>query len=214
MPKIFSPDIRYIYFDFDNVLATRAENRAALVARMLNFPDPHVLRNFYFIEFHHDSELERRYLNLHTVGEEISFYRDLFKMFADRQNIVVTPGQLQSAAEAFVHVPLTVQPGATDCLVRLQDRFALGIFTNGLPSRHAEIESSGLVQYFQDIVISSDYRLEKPALELYRKAVEIAGVPATQVALVDDEPANIIGAKKAGFGQAVLFTPAFWQQAQ
>ena len=206
------PDIQYIYFDFDNVLAKRAESRSVLAARLLGMPDSARLRQFYFVDFHHDPQLEQRYSALRTVPEEHAFYQDLFRLFAQREGMRLSEQQIQAAAEAFVQVPFVVLPGVRQSLEYLRQSYALGIFTNGLPSRHQEIEASGLGRYFRDIVISCDYGVEKPASGSYEIAAKIAGVEAAQLALVDDEPENIAGAERAGYGQAILLTPAFWQQ--
>jgi len=213
MPSLFLPTIRYIYFDFDNVLATRTESRSALVTRLLDLPDSKKLRDFYFVDFHRDPELEQRYLYLKTVEEEIAFYRDLFELFAAREGVKVSDNQLMTAARSFVHVPLQVPDVTLEALQRLRTRYMLGILSNGVPSRHQEVVASGLRPYFSGVIVSCDYHVEKPAREIYEIAIKAAGVPAAEIALVDDEPANISAAGAAGFGQAVLFTPAFWRQA-
>ena len=213
MPASFLPSIRFIYFDFDNVLATRTENRSQLVASMLGLTDSARLREFYFVSFHKDAQLEDRYLHLQTIDEEIAFYRDLFRIFAESEGMKPAEEQLLAAARAFVHVPLQVQGEVFASLKRLQGKYELGIFSNGLPSRRQEVVSTGLQPYFTRVIISCDYGVEKPARAIYDRAVAAAGMPANAIALVDDEPANVRAAAAAGFGQAILFTPAFWQQA-
>ena len=214
MQTPFIPSIRFIYFDFDNVLAVRAENRSELVARMLNLPNSTSLREFYFVSFHDDSQLESRYLHLQTVDEEIAFYHDIFGIFARREGVENTDAQLWAAAKAFVRVPVVAGSEVRACLEQLQRNYALGILSNGLPSRRQEVMTSGLGDYFKQAVISCDYGVEKPARAIYEIAIKAAGLPAANIALVDDEASNIRGAEDAGFGQAILFTPAFWLQVQ
>ena len=205
MNAVFTPDIRFVYFDFDNVLAARAENRAALVGNLLNVSDVQSLRTYYMHGFRQDAELNQQYGAIRTVDDEVAFYTALFRQYA------VTDVAAR-AARAFVNVPFVPDKQADSALAALSQMYRLGVLTNGLPSRHHELEASGLMSYFATAIVSTDYGIEKPDRYIYDKAAELAGVPVVQIALVDDEDANVRGAEAAGFGQAVLFTPAFWQQ--
>lgn len=206
MSAVFTPAIRFVYFDFDNVLATRTVRRAELVAQALGIDDSAALRAYYTQGFRADPELERQYFAVRTVDDERAFYAAVFHRFSPGDSAAA-----EKAARLFVAVPFAVDPNAAGALQQLSQEYTLGVLTNGLPSRRQEIEASGLAQYFQQIIISYDYAVEKPSAELYDIAIQATQMPSAQLALVDDEPANVAGASQAGFGQSILFTPAFWQ---
>jgi HAD superfamily hydrolase (TIGR01549 family) len=209
---VIVPGVEFIYFDFDNVLATRTENRATLLAQLLRLPDAAVLRQFYMHGFREDPVLLEAYRSIRSVDEEVAFYAAAFTQFAARTNALVAIDTLHEAAKKFVGIPFVTDNMAAVALEQLAKRYHLGILTNGLPSRHQDIEQSGLRNYFDKIVVSSDYGIEKPAQALYDKAAEATGFSIKELALVDDEPLNVRGAEQAGFGMAIAFTPAFWQQ--
>jgi HAD superfamily hydrolase (TIGR01509 family) len=211
MASPFLPEITYIYFDFDNVLAVRTQNRAQLVAALLGVPNASALRHYYTEGFRDDASLAQAYFAMRTVGEEVTFYAELFKQFTLMAGSTVQEEVAIAAARAFVEVPFTVNPQAAAALTALQHHYSLGILSNGRPSRDQEISDSNLRKYFKSIVMSYNYTSEKPDLTLYSEAVKLADVAAGQIALVDDEPANIAGAEAAGLGQGIIFTQAFWQ---
>lgn len=213
MDSLFKPTIHFIYFDFDQVLASRTRSRATLVARLLKLPSSDALRSYYTVGFRADAQLLHEYLHAQTLEDEVAFYAKLFMNAAQQQAGNVLAADVRRAAEAFVAVPFATDPQAADCLALLHKHYRLGVFSNGFPSRHQEIAHSGLLPYFEQIVVSGDYGYEKPDQRLYAVAAQQAGVPPETIALVDDQLPNLAGAEQAGFGQGVQFTPAFWQRA-
>lgn len=204
--------IQFIYFDFDNVLASRAQNRAILVAAQLGLLNAAVLRHFYMHGFRDDPQLLGTYRSISTVDDEVEFYAAAFVQFMAQTGVVLSAERAHAAAQAFVNVPFVTDKYAAAVLRQLAQTYTLGILTNGLPSRHRDIERSGLGEFFAVTVVTCDYGVEKPALAIYEKASKVAQLPPKQLALVDDEETNLSGADQAGYGQSLLFTPAFWQQ--
>lgn len=63
-------------------------------------------------------------------------------------------------------------------------------------------ELSGL---FDDVVLSADFGVVKPATEIYELAASRLGLLANECVMIDDIPRNVDGANRAGM-KGVLFT--------
>ena len=83
----------------------------------------------------------------------------------------------------------------------------------GIISNHANewsdriIESHGLEEYFKPIIISSRVDLRKPGLDIYRLALERAGVTPERALFIDDKPENITACRSIGM-QGIVFESA------
>jgi 2-haloacid dehalogenase len=77
-----------------------------------------------------------------------------------------------------------------------------GEFWRAWMPQHAE-----LFGRFRDIVVSGDERLVKPDPAIYALALDRFGLQGPDAVFVDDSPANVEGAHRAGI-HAVLFTGA------
>jgi FMN phosphatase YigB (HAD superfamily) len=213
--NIFLPQIEYIYFDFDNVLAKRSCNRSEVLAQTLQLDSAENVRKFYLETFKNNPFLLKQYQAIHTEQDEIDFYNVLFTQYTIRHGGLDNSQLVLSAARNFVETPFETINGAEVYVKNITKKgYRIGILTNGLPSRHREIESSGLKKYFSTILVSSDYGVEKPQSRIYEIAITNASVVAQKIAFIDDEVLNVEAALESGFGQAIQFTPAFWQQAQ
>lgn len=62
-----------------------------------------------------------------------------------------------------------------------------------------------LSDLFDDVVLSADFGIVKPAAEIYELSASRLGLLTNQCVMIDDIPRNIDGAKRAGM-QGVLFT--------
>jgi len=61
------------------------------------------------------------------------------------------------------------------------------------------------IDCFDGEFISADYHLLKPNREIYEKFVQVFGLVAEECYFVDDRPANVEGAKAAGWGGGFVF---------
>ena len=68
-------------------------------------------------------------------------------------------------------------------------------------------EHAALFDRFRDIVVSGDEQLMKPDAAIYRLALERFGLRAEEAVFVDDNAANVAGAKAVGI-HGLLFTDA------
>jgi FMN phosphatase YigB (HAD superfamily) len=84
-------------------------------------------------------------------------------------------------------------------------RYSIHAFSN-YPCYYKLIEEKlVLSRYLSWTAVSCETGMRKPDCEAYLEAARRADVPPAQCVLIDDQPRNIEGARKAGFGAAILF---------
>ena len=98
--------------------------------------------------------------------------------------------------------------GAQDILDYLVEDCDLHIITNGFSdTQRIKIESSGIVGYFRQIVISDETNYRKPQPEIFNVALKLAGAKKDNAIMIgDDWHKDIMGAKKAGIDQ-IFYNP-------
>ena len=79
-------------------------------------------------------------------------------------------------------------PGALEAVERLSKKYKLYAATNGTKTVQTKrIEQAGLRKYFQNIFISQDIGIEKPALEFFKKCfAQIPGFDPKKAMIVGD----------------------------
>src|SRR5205807_7326430 len=77
--------------------------------------------------------------------------------------------------------------------------------TNELHARKFRVQFAGPLAHFRHLILSHEARMRKPQREIYAHATTLAGCAAEEVLFIDDLPANIEGARAAGW-QGVIYT--------
>jgi putative hydrolase of the HAD superfamily len=89
-----------------------------------------------------------------------------------------------------------------DSLPFLQDLRSRGvrivIVSNCSENTRALLQKRGVADLADDLVLSCEVGVEKPAPEIYRLALDLAGATAPQAVFVDDQPAFCAGAAALG----------------
>jgi putative hydrolase of the HAD superfamily len=89
-----------------------------------------------------------------------------------------------------------------DSLPFLQDLRSRGVrivvVSNCSENTRALLQKRGVADLADDLVLSCEVGVEKPAPEIYRLALDLAGVTAPQAVFVDDQPAFCAGAATLG----------------
>jgi putative hydrolase of the HAD superfamily len=100
-------------------------------------------------------------------------------------------------------------PDAMEVLEYLSARYQLHIITNGFEEvQHIKIRNSGLETYFRHVFISEVVGHQKPQVEIFLHAMQVAGAtPADSLMIGDNMQTDIAGARAAGMDQ-VFFNPA------
>lgn len=107
--------------------------------------------------------------------------------------------------------------GALALLHNLRSRgYRIGVLSNGFRQvQYRKIESAGLKELIDVVVLSDDIGVNKPALAIYRHAMEVSGVmnPGRHLMIGDNADTDIAGALNAGW-EAVLYDPGFSGKAK
>lgn len=82
----------------------------------------------------------------------------------------------------------------------------VGLLTNTLPGAVETLLAAGKIPDFTIVIDSSKVGLMKPTTAMYRHAGKEAGVPASEILLIDDRPVNLLGARKEGW-QVFCYSP-------
>ncbi|KAB7622548.1 HAD family hydrolase [Alkalilimnicola sp. S0819] len=109
---------------------------------------------------------------------------------------------VEGAFEAFLQArhEITLYPEAKPLLDSLRGRYRLGVMTNG----NANVHRLGLGHYFDFVVAAIDVGAAKPDRLIFEAACHRAGVPASQMVHIGDEPeSDVIGA--AGYGMRAVW---------
>ena len=95
-------------------------------------------------------------------------------------------------------------PAVLEAIRRMGLKIGLISNVNSRGQVPANLKAYGIYEYFDPIVLSSEYGRRKPDPAIFHYAARLASVPASKCAYVGDRIArDIDGARRAGFGLAV-----------
>lgn len=99
-------------------------------------------------------------------------------------------------------------PYAIEVLEYLKERYTVHLISNGFSEAcKTKLESSGLKNYFRNVVISEEVGVLKPDPKIFRYTLEKAGVDSQHAVMIGDNlVADVMGARNAGI-EAVYFNP-------
>jgi len=100
-------------------------------------------------------------------------------------------------------------PGTDELLRWVAEHYEAGLLTNNWPGFTQQLITQGAVPElkFTAIVESATAGCSKPESKIYEIAQQLAGVQPNEILLVDDQPAYVAGAEKAGW-QTQIFDEA------
>ena len=187
--------IKVIFFDIDDTLydSTRLTEEArknsiyAMIDAGLNIRDVDFL-------YRKLSEIIKRY------G---SNYPKHYDKLLEELNLRWDPKIIAAAVVAYEktkHAYLKPYPGVISTLIELKKRYKLGIISNGLAVKQCEkLVHMNIHNFFDYIIISELVKHEKPSLEIFRIALNIADAKPEESVMVGNNPVeDIEPAKKLG----------------
>lgn len=108
-------------------------------------------------------------------------------------------------SEAMQRLPLgqRLMPYAREVLEYLRPRYRLYILSNGFTELQArKMQSAGIAHYFDGVVLSEDIGVNKPNPAIFKHALCVAGVNATEALMIGDNfEVDIEGAQRVGIDQ-------------
>lgn len=112
-------------------------------------------------------------------------------------------------AAGWNRIILGEKPGIRACILELKPHFPLFVLTNTNAVHAVEwgTRHQGLLQHFNHVFISSAMGCRKPDAAVYERVIADIGVPAGQIAFMDDAPENVQGAKAVGMRAFLVKRP-------
>ena len=144
------------------------------------------------------------------TGEYTNFGRiggGALEMVAERQGVDLSDEDKQRILGGMQELP--PHPEVEDALRRLHDAgIRLAALTNSTQQvADAQIDNSGLRDYFEQVLSADTMKRLKPAPEPYRMAAESLGDEVGQVRLVAAHAWDVVGAMRAGCAAAFVARP-------
>jgi 2-haloacid dehalogenase len=145
--------------------------------------------------------LTGEYTNFGTIGG------GALEMVAKRQGVDLSDEDKQRILGDMQELP--PHPEVEDALGRLRDAgIRLAALTNSTQQvADAQIDNSGLRDYFEQVLSADTVQRLKPAPEPYRMAADSLGVEVGQVRLVAAHAWDVVGAMRAGCAAAFVARP-------
>ncbi|MFZ0304283.1 MAG: HAD-IA family hydrolase [Terracidiphilus sp.] len=175
-----------ILFDVGGVLLTNGWDhgeRAAAVEKFGLDRASFEARHETVVDAWEKGEISRvAYLDATVFNEPRAFSRDEFFAFILAQSKILPNGALGILEELAASKSYMV--GCLNNEARETNDYRFATF--------------GLRQYFKVAFSSCYVGLRKPHLEIYRRAIDILGLPAERILFIDDRQENVDGALQAG----------------
>lgn len=198
---------KFIFFDFNHVLAEPCIDRDALTAELLNIGTEEYKR--FALQTSSKPEMRKLWQNMRTLEDEKEYFTAFSKELCALTHSTLSEQLQTDILNSRTVLSFCLRPGVKELLWKLQGVFGLGIITNARPSRRTiEIERLGLHQFIpqEHILISTEQGHSKPDREIYQKAIDVAGVDPGEIVYCDDKINFLESASKAGIGHLVLFS--------
>ena len=90
--------------------------------------------------------------------------------------------------------------------LRAGQRFKLGLLSNANRGFTERLRARGVADLFDDVVVSGDVGVAKPAPAIFRLAAQRLGVATAACLMIDDQPQHLRGAETTGM-RTHLFSP-------
>lgn len=120
-------------------------------------------------------------------------------------------------SEAMKRLPLgnRLMPHAREVLEYLRPRYRMYILSNGFTElQFRKMHSAGIEGYFDGVILSEDIGVNKPNPEIFRHALQVAGVSASKALMIGDNlEVDIEGALRVGIDQVYYDTTASGEDA-
>ena len=195
---------RAIVFDLDETLIDRYQAVTAFAATLW--------RDF----FSQQSATPDTFLEtVHRLdGHGYTPRPDFFESMAQEFNETIPSGkEIEERFYAEVWETPRLAEGVVDTLAQLHhEDIPLAIVTNGsIRAQSAKINASGLIEYFDVVVVSEAFGVKKPEPSIYLEAVKLLDVDPGDAWFVGDHPVNDIwGSKQVGFNTAWIHLNRPW----
>lgn len=175
--------MRWVVFDFGQVIGLRTEAVPSLAAR-LGAPLPEFEAGYWKHRATYD-----------LVGDDLAYWRAVL----DPVGIAVDAGLVAELTELDEAGWLRVDPGALALIVELFEAgVPLAILSNAPSSFGRTMRAQSWTKYFRTLLFSADLGVSKPDRAIYETLLDRIDASAADCFFTDDRQANVDGAVAAG----------------
>ncbi|MBL7901887.1 MAG: YjjG family noncanonical pyrimidine nucleotidase [Bacteroidia bacterium] len=197
---------KHIFFDLDDTLWDFQSNSERVLKELyLEFDLRHKLNSEVDVFLEEYKRVNLLFWSLYGKGKIDKTYlreqrfKETFKRFNyenESDNFLLTQHYLSRAPKGS-----TLKQGCLEILNYLRPKHTLHIITNGFREiQGIKIDSGGIRDFFQNIIISEEHGLYKPDERIFRLAEHLSGAePAECVMIGDNFENDVQGAIKAGW---------------
>lgn len=197
--------IKFIYFDFGNVLAKAQGNYFENMSKELDIEIGEFKLIFQNIKKNLPNLLKYKLSNLRTIEDMDECYSEIEKRLAQTCNSSSAEDNIQEKLKSHRYERYTLIKGVRRSLQEISKFYKIGLLSNAFPSRRSkELVYLNLSHFFETIIISSEEGVEKPNPEIFEIAKERSHLQADEIAFVDDNFDNLTSALNAGFQMTFL----------
>ncbi len=206
--------ITHLFFDLDHTLWDTDKNAEESLRELFSELKIGEKGNCSFDEFHevyrsHNNRLWGLYAENKVGREAVRTHR--FQQTFQDFGIDDQHGVAHLADEFVLRTPQKTHliPGAHELLQHVLPNYKLSIITNGFrETQHIKLRESGLLDYFEHIIISEEVGYHKPDPYIFKHAIELSGAagPENCMMIGDTLPTDVLGALNAGW-KAVHYSP-------
>jgi putative hydrolase of the HAD superfamily len=141
----------------------------------------------------------------YRLSREGAIDGDLFRV-AVRRSLVPVAGDAERADAALAALdrylgslpPVESEMRALIERLRVAGRVKLGLLSNAGRGGTERLRTRGVTDLFDDVVVSADVGLAKPAIAVFRLAVRRLGVEPLACLMIDDQPQHLASAQRVG----------------
>lgn len=197
---------KHIFFDLDDTLWDFQSNSERVLKELyMEFDLRHKLNSEVDVFLEEYKRVNLLFWSLYGKGKIDKTYlreqrfKETFKRFNyenESDNFQLTQHYLSRAPKGS-----TLKQGCLEILNYLRPKHTLHIITNGFREiQGIKIDSGGIRDFFQNIIISEEHGLHKPDERIFRLAEHLSGAEPAECVMIGDNIENDVqGAIKAGW---------------
>lgn len=201
-----------LFFDLDDTLWDTAANSKESMSEIYeeyNFGQYYPsFQDFYTVYLKHNNHLWDQYNKGLIKKLDIMTYRfqtlfEKYRHLSEKESRQINDAFMKNTAMK----KKTVE-GAVELLDNLRSKYQLHIISNGFTEvQYTKLEQSGLVDYFDEVILSDVIGINKPSPQIFTYALEKTNAEKeTSLMIGDTYDTDIIGAQNSEIDQ-VWFNP-------
>lgn len=202
----------HLFFDLDHTLWDFNANARQTLTELyheleLQKVGVHDFETFYRYYLEHNDKLWERYRNGQVKSEELRWKRMWYTLLEFKIGNEPLARQMGYKFLEMLPTRTLLFPDTVSTLQYLYDKgYKLHLITNGFEdTQHTKLKSSGISQFFVEVITSEGSNSLKPKKEIFDYALQKAkALPHHSIMIGDSVEVDIIGAMNAGIDQVYM----------